>query len=128
MNRLSRLASTVVVTGAVAGAGLVLSASTAQANPYQQPGNTWCPGQAKPFQNIQWDESVCHTWYYVPSGTGNVRMVDVAGNPLDSFISADIPAPVVAPPPPPPPAPPGPFCTPRGSLFKLGPWCDEIGR
>ncbi len=128
MSRLSRLATLNVACGVLAAAGLTLGAQAAQANPNQQPPNNWCPGQALPFHNIQWDMNVCHTWYYVPPGTGNVRMVDVAGNPLGSFISADIAAPVYAPAPPPAPLPPGtPFCSPRGSLIIIPPICDEIG-
>ncbi len=49
----------------------------------------------------------------------------------DSFVLADVAAPVFDPPPPPPPPPspepPHPFCTPRGGLFIVGPICDEIG-
>jgi len=55
-------------------------------------------------------------------------MVDLKGNPLDSFISADIPAPMLTPPPPPPQLPPGtPFCSPRGAPIIIPPICDEIG-
>ena len=126
MNRIARLATTVAVTGAVAAAGLAL-AGTAQANPNQAPANNWCPGQALPFPMIRWDMNVCHTWYMVP-GIGNVPMEDIHGNPMDSFISADIPAPVLAPPPPPAGPPPGsPFCSPRGALIIIPPICDEIG-
>jgi hypothetical protein len=128
MNRTSRFATTVAVSGGLALAGLGLGAGTAQADPGTDMAYNWCPGQALPFRNLQWDMSVCHTYYIVPVGTGDVRMVDLHGNPIDSFISADIPAPVFAPPPPPPPPPPGqPFCTPRGGLFIVGPICDEIG-
>jgi hypothetical protein len=127
MNRLSRLATTVVAAGAVTTAGLVLSANTAQADPFAAQPHSWCPGEALPFDNIQWDMSMCHTWYYVPFGQGNVRMVDLKGNPLDSFIAADGPAPILTPPPPPPPLPPHPFCSPRGALIIIPPICDEIG-
>jgi hypothetical protein len=71
--------------------------------------------------------TVCHTYYVVPAGTGNVTMVDLQGNPIDSFVSADISAPVFAPPPPPPPQGPHPFCTPRGAFIIIPPICDEIG-
>ncbi|UMB70462.1 hypothetical protein [Mycobacterium paraterrae] len=110
---------------AVAGAGLVTG--VAQADPFAAQPHSWCPGQALPFSNIQWNMGVCHTWYEVPFGKGNVRIVDLHGNPLDSFISADIPAPMLTPPPPPPPKPPHPFCTPRGALIIIPPICDEIG-
>lgn len=104
-----------------------IACGTAQAEPFAAQPHSWCPGQALPFGNIQWNMSVCHTWYEVPFGQGNVRMVDVHGQPLESFISADIPAPMLTPPPPPPPKPPHPFCTPRGSLFIIPPICDAIG-
>jgi hypothetical protein len=76
---------------------------------------------------MQWAMGVCHTWYEVPFGQGNVRMVDTHGNPVNSFVSADTPAPVFTPPPSPPPPPPHPFCTPRGNLIIIPPICDEIG-
>jgi hypothetical protein len=124
---LSRFATAVAVCGAVTASGSGLSAVMAHADPYQAPPNSWCPGQAKPFPHIRWDESVCHTWYMVPAGTGNVLMVDLQGNPVDSWISADIPAPAFAPPPPPPAPAPHPFCTPRGAFIIIPPICDEIG-
>jgi hypothetical protein len=59
--------------------------------------------------------AVCHTWYIVPFGQGNVRMVDLKGGPLESFVAADGRAPTLTP----PPLPPGtPFCSPRGGGFK----------
>ncbi|MGA8332135.1 MAG: hypothetical protein WB777_23025 [Mycobacterium sp.] len=59
-------------------------------------------------------------------GKGNVRF---GGTANDSFVLADVPAPVYDPPPPPPPSPqpPHPFCTPRGGLIIIPPICDEIG-
>lgn len=118
--------ATAVAAGAAA-AGLALGAGAAQADTFTPPPNNWCPGQALPFNNIQWDMSVCHTWYIVPFGKGNVRMVDLKGNPLDSFI-ADGPPPVLTAAPPPPGKPPGtPFCSPRGALIIIPPICDEIG-
>ena len=89
MTRISRRAAAVVAAGAaIAGLG----AGVAHADTFTPPAHSWCPGQALPFSNIQWDMSVCHNWYIVPSGQGNVRMVDLQGNPLSSFI-ADGPAP-----------------------------------
>ena len=102
MNRISRLA-TVVAAGAVTTAGLLLCVGAAQADTFSAQPHSWCPGEALPFNNIQWDMKMCHTWYTVPFGQGNVRMVDLKGDPLDSFISADIAAPVFESPPPPPP-------------------------
>jgi hypothetical protein len=116
-----------LLSGSVAIAGLGLGTGTALAAPFAAQPNDWCPGEALPFNNIQWDMGVCHTWYTVPFGQGNVRMVDLQGNPLDSFISADIPAPMLTPPPQPPPPGPRPFCSPRGALIIIPPICDEIG-
>jgi len=128
MNRISRLAAAAVAAGAVATAALATGAIPAHADPFAAQPHSWCPGEALPFSNIQWDMGVCHTWYIVPFGKGNVRMVDLQGDPLDSFIYADGPAPILTPPPPPPPLPPGtPFCSPRGSLIIIPPICDEIG-
>jgi hypothetical protein len=128
MSRISRFVTTVAISGGLALAGLGLAAGTAQADPFAAQPHSWCPGQALPFNNIQWDIGVCHTWYTVPFGQGNVRMVDLHGNPLDSFISTDLPAPMLTPPPPPLPPPPGtPFCSPRGALIIIPPICDEIG-
>jgi hypothetical protein len=100
IRRISRFATTVAISGGLALAGLGLAAGTAQADPFAAQPHSWCPGHALPFNNIQWDMGVCHTWYTVPFGQGNVRMVDLHGNPLDSFISADLPAPMLTPPPP----------------------------
>jgi hypothetical protein len=113
--------------GGVAVTQLGMAPVVAHAEPFAARPHSWCPGQALPFTGIQWDMGVCHTGYEVPFGQGNVRMVDVRRNPLDSFISADIPAPILTPPPSPPPPPPHPFCTPRGSLVIIPPICDEIG-
>jgi len=82
-----------------------------------------------PDRSIRWDMSVCHAYFIAPMGTGNVPMVDTHGNPSASWISADVPPPLLTPALPPPPPPPGQqFCTPRGGLFIVGPICDEIGQ
>jgi len=121
-------ATAAVVSGAVAVAGFALSPGTSQADSNQAVGYSWCPNQkVPPFPQIRWDMTVCHTYYVVPAGTGNVKMVDLRGNSIDSFVSADIPAPVFAPPSPPQPQSPHPFCTPRGALIIIPPICDEIG-
>jgi hypothetical protein len=113
-----------LLAGSVAVSGVGLTTGTAQADPFAAQPHTWCPGQGLPFRGIEWDMGVCHTWYVVPVGQGNVRF---AGSTDGSFVSADIPAPIFTPPPPPPPAPPHPFCTPRGGLIIIPPICDEIG-
>jgi hypothetical protein len=102
MNRMSRLTTAVVVSGGLGLAGLGLGAGIAPAQPA---GYTWCPGQPLPSQGLGWDMHVCHTFYTVPFGTGNVPMVDVNGNPLDSYMWADSPPPPLGPPPPLPPRP-----------------------
>ena len=109
---------------AVIGAGVVTG--TAQAEPFSPQPHSWCPGQGLPYRGIEWDMGVCHTWYIVPMGQGNVRF---GGTTNGSVVAADVPAPVFNPPPPPPPSPqpPHPFCTPRGGLIIIPPICDEIG-
>jgi hypothetical protein len=109
---------------AVVGAGVVTG--IAQAEPFSPQSHSWCPGQGLPYRGIEWDMGVCHTWYIVPMGQGNVRF---GGSTNGSFVAADVPAPVFNPPPPPPPSPqpPHPFCTPRGGLIIIPPICDEIG-
>lgn len=66
------------MTGGLALAGSGLAAGSAQAEsgyaqfrgplpavrgPYQ-----WCPGQPLPEDDVGWDMSVCHTWYWVAYG------------------------------------------------------------
>jgi hypothetical protein len=105
------LATTVLVSGGLSLAALGLGAGTAQA--VCSPGaavvngmcygpNHWCPGQSLyvsqggPNRDVNWDMSVCHTWYWVADGEGNVS---------PQVWDGDNPPP---PPAPPPPAPPGP--------------------
>jgi hypothetical protein len=105
------LATTVLVSGGLGLAGLGLGAGTAQA--VCSPGaavvngmcygpNHWCPGQSLyvsqggPNRDVNWDMSVCHTWYWVADGDGNVS---------PQVWDGDNPPPPAAPPPPAPPAP-----------------------
>ena len=118
---LQNVIAAAVMAGMVAATGAGLVTGTAQADPFAAQPHSWCPGQGLPFRGIEWDMGVCHTWYIVPVGQGNVRF---AGTTDGSFVAADVPAPILTPPPPPPPHP---FCTPRGGLFIVGPICDEIG-
>ena len=137
MSRISRFATTVVVSGALGLAGLAMSAGTATAQgPSYQGGNCpigvtcthWCPGDpAIPgSQVLSWDPSVCHDWYWNSEG-----IVDVTTSIIYPWSGAphptEPPPPLVAPPPPPPPPGPRPFCSPRGSLIIIPPICDEIG-
>ncbi|WP_310777125.1 hypothetical protein [Mycobacterium sp. Z3061] len=103
----------------VAIAGVALSAGIADAQP--QPGDgsdgpfTWCPGDApvatgnRQYNPVIWDDNVCHQWWYVDFGKGNV-----AQNVWDG------PNPPAREPTrgyqPPPPLPPG-LCWPTGGSF-----------
>ncbi|WP_082956536.1 MULTISPECIES: hypothetical protein [unclassified Mycobacterium] len=74
-------ATTLLASGCLGLASLVLGAGTAQADspgPYR-----WCPGDSMvyhatvgphtgPGVAYQWDMNVCHTWYWVANGKGNV--------------------------------------------------------
>lgn len=64
----------------VAVGGLAMGAGTAQADPSSTYGpHRWCPGQSMewptgPWNMVEWDLNVCHTWYAVGRGQGNVQM------------------------------------------------------
>ena len=113
------LATTVLLSGSVA----AVFPATADAHPADPiPVNSWpgcppdnpsgpcrwCPGDP-PVQTgnlrtnpVVWDPNVCHTYWYVYFGQGNVAQNIFEGD---------------APPPPPPPPPPGlNFCP-------IPPWC-----
>jgi hypothetical protein len=108
------LATAVLVSG---GAGLAgLTAGTAQAcngawGPCGYGPNRWCPGDSLyidrggPYQGVVWDMSVCHTWYKVAEGAGNVFE---GPNNQSSIWEGDDPPPPAAPPPPAPPGLPPP--------------------
>lgn len=71
---LARLATTLLVSGGLAGLGL--GAGTALADDRYGP-HQWCPGQSMewpsgPWNQVDWDMEVCHTWYVVGIGQGNV--------------------------------------------------------
>ena len=80
-----------LLSGGIALAGVTLVPGTAHAiaGPF-----TWCPGQSmdwpsgpdqsfgiKPVTTDRhvWDMSVCHTWYRVPAGWGNVPWIAPSG-------------------------------------------------
>jgi hypothetical protein len=86
------LATTVLVS-----ATLGLGAGTAHAypnGPYQ-----WCPGE-QTRRNLDWDQSVCHTYWIVQHGQGNVGGTAIVadGTPLANIWEGDNP-PASAPPP-----------------------------
>lgn len=76
MNRILWLATTVLVSGGLSLAGLGLGAGIAQAGG----ARNWCPGDdprgepggAFTTSPPNWDWNVCHTYYIVPAGQGNV--------------------------------------------------------
>ena len=127
-----RMVGTALMTVGVAVAGIGWAAGTAHAmpaTPAPQQGNAWpgcppenpsgpcrwCPGDP-PVQTgnlrinpVRWDNNVCHTYWYVYHGQGNVAQ---------NIFEGEVPPP--PPPPPPnftPPLPPG-WCW---SLFLPGP-------
>jgi hypothetical protein len=65
-----------LLAGSVAVAGLGLGAGAAQADLPDGP-HTWCPGQNRnppngPGAGTMWDWGVCHTFWFVGYGQGNV--------------------------------------------------------
>lgn len=73
--RIMRSATTALLAAGLGMAGLGLAAGTAQADgPHR-----WCPGDPKNMPYVvngllDWDWSVCHTWYSANYGQGNVTM------------------------------------------------------
>jgi hypothetical protein len=112
MTTIKRLTTIALVAGGLALGGIGLSAGTAEARPVPAPLQAWpgcpndhpegpcrwCPGDP-PVQTgnlrvnpVIWDTGVCHTYWYVYFGQGNVA---------DNIWEGESPPP---PPPPPPPA------------------------
>ena len=86
---LKQIIAGAVLPGGLAAAALGLGAGAAPAENWCPPSsmvdkvcygpNEWCPGdslfhltQNHVADPINWDMNVCHTYYYVPSGKGNV--------------------------------------------------------
>ena len=68
--------ATLLLTGGLGLAGLGAGAGTAHADENYGP-HQWCPGQSMdwpsgPWNQVDWDMDVCHTWYVVGTGRGNV--------------------------------------------------------
>ena len=116
MNRISRLATTMLVSGGMGLAGLSLATGNRSSRqPVQRPsyggGNCppgvgtcthWCPGDPPitggEFGAISWDWNICHDWYW-----NSERTVDIATNTVYPWHGAPHEA---GPPPPPPQGPP----------------------
>ncbi|HEY3994706.1 MAG TPA: hypothetical protein VGM40_01980 [Mycobacterium sp.] len=90
IRRLKTIFVGAVLSGGLAVAGVGLAAGVAQAdNPDWGPAHYWCPGQplpptgnhvTDPFRG--WDMNVCHTYYYLWPGMGNVsNMIWDGDNP-----------------------------------------------
>ena len=62
-----------LLAGSLAAIGAGRGTGTAQADPFSPQPHSWCPGQGLPYRGIEWNMGVCHTWYIVPMGQGNVR-------------------------------------------------------
>src|SRR4051812_13592452 len=120
------VATTVLIWGSIAGMPGV-DAGIARANPGPLPVRAWpgcpedhpagpchwCPGDP-PVQTgnlrvnpVVWDWNVCHTYWYVYFGQGNVAQNIFEGE---------------VPPPPPPPPPPGLISTYEQCVAMIGPF------
>lgn len=112
------------VAAAFAGCSVVAAGIGAgPAHAYTYGPFQWCPGDAmpndppRPDGQLNWDMSVCHTYYYA---------WDVFTHSAANYWEGPnlFPTPI----PPPPGPPPGtPFRSPRGALIIIPPICDEIG-
>lgn len=82
---MTRIIAGALLSGGVVAAGIGLAAGSAWAwgGPY-----TWCPGQSmddpsgpnRYGNQYSWDMNVCHTWYRVDYGYGNVPRI-INGTP-----------------------------------------------
>jgi hypothetical protein len=87
-HRLKNIVAGTLLCGGIVVAGLALAPARAHAEVWCPPNamvgavcygpNQWCPGdslfhltQNHVADPINWDMSVCHTYYYVPFGKGN---------------------------------------------------------
>jgi hypothetical protein len=69
---LKRIILCALLTGAIALAELGLAATAQAHKPHH-----WCPGDAMVYPSgpgpaYSWDTNICHTWFWVKSGMGNV--------------------------------------------------------
>ena len=82
-----RIIVAALLSGGLAVAGLGLAAGTASADPgFIEPVGPyqWCPG-GRPT-TLDWDRSICHTFWIVARGHGNVDGTTVVSDvaPLDN--------------------------------------------
>jgi hypothetical protein len=101
-----RVIAGTLLSGGLAVAGVGLGAGIAQADRPSGP-YTWCPGQSMDRgqamdtpsgpdwtitpttkEHFVWDMSVCHTWYLVADGWGNVPWI--APNGQQTLASSDV--------------------------------------
>lgn len=67
-----------LLSAGLAATGMGLSVGTAQAETPPSGPNTWCPGDPpvetgnKRVNPVRWDESICHEYWFVYFGQGNV--------------------------------------------------------
>ena len=114
------LTTAVLVSGGLGLVGLELAAGTAQADPCTlqdqracppRGPHQWCPGRSMdparggPGTTVVWDMNVCHTWYFVAYGQGNVANNYGAPPGTPNVWDGDNP-----------PAPPRPQCGVPGTL------------
>jgi len=86
--RIGGLATAMLVSGGLGLACLGAGSGAALAIPSSP--HHWCPGDSMnpptgPGADKVWDMSICHTWYFVKEGYGNVqtRYGTVSGNVFD---------------------------------------------
>jgi len=110
-----RIIGGALISAGIAIAGVGLSAGIAGATPPGGP-NTWCPGDPPVstgnirINPVIWDDTICHEYWYVYHGQGNVAQNIWDGpNPPG-------PPPDIRGYQPPPPLPPG-LCWPTGGSF-----------
>ena len=128
MNRISRFATTIAVSGGIALTGVGLAATHADPvywGPSYSGGNCpagvgscthWCPGDPPipGSQVLSWDSNICHDWYWNSEG-----IVDINSNTVYPWQGVPHEAAPPPPPagPPPPPAPLPPDCPPFNIPF-----------
>lgn len=71
-----RIFAAALLSGSLAAAGIGVGAGTAVAVPSGP--HVWCPGDSinhptGPGAGTVWDMNVCHTWWWVKYGFGNVQ-------------------------------------------------------